>query len=325
MADSSLAAVSSRSTAEPIEQLLEQFRQRRRRALARLVTFLDDGAHLEQILAGLGDERRSLKVGVTGSAGAGKSTLVGALVSHLRSTGKSVAVLACDPESPFTGGALLGDRVRMDYEPTDDGVFVRSLSLRGGGGGLSDNVRPILRLVEQFGFDVVLIETVGVGQDEVAVQQLVDVLALVLTPAGGDDIQFEKAGLMEIADVIAMNKSDLPGADQALASLRATLELSTAGPNIPIARVVATTKEGVAELWQEIETLHGAGISKRAWDVRHRLLASLHRRLSQAFDERFRDDPQARAIMEGYSKGEVSESEAIQRLLPLLLGSMPDR
>jgi len=159
-------------------------------------------------------------------------------------------VLACDPQSPLSGGALLGDRFRMPARP-DDGVFIRSLAAAGGHGALAEHLEPLIRLLEAFGFGVVLLETVGAGQGDTAVRDLVDVLVLLLQPETGDDLQWEKAGLLEVADVIVIHKADLPGAERVEAQVLAMLALS-AGTAPPVLRVSARTGSGLAELWDAI-------------------------------------------------------------------------
>lgn len=273
-------------TPNEFTELLDRLRKGQRRALARLITHVENGPLVESVRQSLPTHRpdRSRIVGLTGSPGAGKSSLTASLVHHLRELDLTVAVLASDPASPFTGGALLGDRVRMDYDPGDEGVFIRSFSSRGATGGLSESTADVLRLVEEFGFDVILIETVGSGQDQLAVRDLVDVLVLVLTPAGGDDVQWEKAGQMEAADVIALNKADLPGTDFALAGLRAFFELSPQSAP-PIVRTVATKNEGIGELWQSVETVLREGSHHPRFGASRRLLSAAQRELRRIFEE----------------------------------------
>ncbi len=227
--------------------LLDRFEQRDRRALARILTLVECGESPAPPDRAVQPTR---VVGVTGSAGAGKSTLIGALVEHLRSLNLRVAVVACDPQSPRTGGALLGDRVRVRFDPDDEGVFFRSLSTRGALGGIAAQTGEAVRWLKAFGFDVVLVETVGVGQDQVAVSEIVDTLVLLVTPGTGDEIQWEKAGLIELADLVVVNKSDMPGAERVREQLLNALSLSPAAATIPVLNVTAATGEGVPELWR---------------------------------------------------------------------------
>src|SRR5262245_22183646 len=238
-----------------LDDLLQRFRKRDRLALSRLVSLVARRQQAEMILAGVGPAAKPARVvAITGSGGVGKSTLTGKLIEQIRGDGKSVAVLACDPQSPLSGGALLGDRFRMPARPDDDGVFIRSLAAAGGHGALAEHLDALVRLLEAFGFDVVLIETVGAGQGDTVVRELVDVLVLLLQPETGDDLQWEKAGLFEVADVIAIHKADLPGAERVEAQVLATLGLS-AGPTPAVLRVSGRSGEGVAELWQTIRAL----------------------------------------------------------------------
>ena len=227
-----------------------------RRALARMLTLVEAGkAPSAQEISQAGQTTdvhpAPLVVGITGSGGAGKSTLVAALVKRLRLAGLRVGVLACDPQSPVTGGALLGDRVRAALDPADNGVFFRSLSTRGATGGISAAIGPAIEWLKLFGHDVVLVETVGVGQDQVAIRPLVDRLVLVVTPAGGDEVQWEKAGLIELADVIVVNKSDLPGAER-VERLLGALSLNPAVAPPPVLRAIAAQESGVEKLWQTV-------------------------------------------------------------------------
>lgn len=305
------------SGTEPLEELLDRFAKGDRRALARLITQIDNGQQVDEILTKTGAlGRKALKVGITGAAGAGKSTTIGALLKYLREIGRTVAVLACDPASPFTGGALLGDRVRMDYDPADKGVFLRSFSTRGASGGLSDSAEPIIQLVEQFGFDVILVETVGAGQDQLAVQTMVDLLALLITPVAGDIIQWEKAGLMEAADVIAINKADLPGADAAYTGVRAILEL-TGERNVPLVKLSAQSGHGIAEFWQAIEETAQDRSHHRQLAAGRRLLDLARRKLAERFRARSEDEAVTRLIAD-FAAGDLPPETAANRLLGLL-------
>ncbi|GAC1336436.1 MAG: methylmalonyl Co-A mutase-associated GTPase MeaB [Myxococcales bacterium] len=265
------------------------------RAAARLMRLVDDAqpsaeAELRALFPHTG---RAQIVGITGNPGAGKSTLVDRLIAHLRSQGKTVGVLAVDPTSPFTGGAILGDRIRMQDHALDAGVFIRSLATRGQLGGLSRATSDCVRVLDAMGKDVVLIETVGVGQDEVEVCRLAHSTVVVVVPGLGDDIQAIKAGILEVADLFAVNKADREGADRTVRDLRGMLELNHAllppdgvpGWEIPILKTVAARDEGTAELWSAIAQHHahlraGPGLlAREAVRARRELVELLRARL----------------------------------------------
>ncbi len=217
------------------------------REIARLATAIENGAPLPDGLpAGAG-----LIIGVTGPPGAGKSSLVDALTAEWRAHGKTVAILAVDPSSRATGGAILGDRIRMQRHHADSGVFVRSMATRGAPGGLAKTTFNLAKLFRSAGFDLIVIETVGVGQDEIAVAGVADVTALVLTPGMGDDVQAIKAGIMEIAGVFVINKADLPGAEKTRREIEGMLSLGE--KRAPIFLTVATEGRGIAELAVALE------------------------------------------------------------------------
>jgi len=228
------------------------------RELAKLATAVENGAPLPADLPA-GD---GLIVGITGPAGAGKSSLASALVTEIRKRGKTVAVIAVDPSSRATGGAILGDRIRMQAHHGDPGVFVRSMATRGAQGGLARTSLPLARLFRGAGFDFVLLETVGAGQDEIDIAASADVTLVVLMPGMGDEVQAIKAGMMEIADVFAINKADRPGVEQTEADLDAT---------VPVFRTVAIDGTGVAELLDEIAARKAKAViaPDPQWQVDH--------------------------------------------------------
>jgi LAO/AO transport system kinase len=231
-----------------------------RRALARLMTYVDN--RHENLMDIMKDvyvrTGRALRVGVTGPPGAGKSTLVDKLITSFRKQGKTVGVVAVDPSSPFTGGAILGDRIRMVEHAQDDGVFIRSLGSRGSHGGLSRATRDIVTLMDAFGFDVVLIETVGVGQTELDVMNVAHITSVVLVPESGDTIQTMKAGLMEIADLFIVNKADREGADRIFMELQVMVEMFSEGRDVPVLKTQAVKNIGIDEVVQAIQNLSAA-------------------------------------------------------------------
>jgi LAO/AO transport system kinase len=207
----------------------------------------------------LKDQPKAYVIGFTGAPGTGKSSLVDALISSLRKLERSVAVIATDPNSPFTGGAILGDRIRMQRHALDPRVFIRSMGARGHLGGLSLAARESIRLLGAFGFDPVILETVGVGQSELEVAAIADTTVVVLTPNLGDGVQMIKAGILEIADIFVVNKADLEGHQRAVTELRSMLSLSNVpgAPKAwkpPIIPTSATRSEGIDELWTAIES-----------------------------------------------------------------------
>ncbi len=251
-----------------VENLVVRLLDGERRALARLLTLVEDGAHAVQrdVVAALHPRTVGARiVGITGSPGVGKSSLTSALVTALRAGGRRVAVLAVDPSSPLTGGALLGDRIRMQAHHGDDGVFVRSMAARGHLGGLAAAVPTAVLVLDAAGFDDVIVETVGVGQSEVDVAAMADTTVIVLAPGLGDSVQAAKAGILEVGDVLAVNKADQPGAGRLEAELRGMLDLghvvatgaSAEGSwTAPVLRTVAVRGEGIEELLDAIDE-HG--------------------------------------------------------------------
>jgi LAO/AO transport system ATPase len=297
------------------DDLLKRFRGGDRRALSRLLSLLARGERVEEVIGQLGPAGGSCRVvAVTGSAGVGKSTLIGKLIEQLRGDGKRVAVLACDPQSPLSGGALLGDRFRMPVRADDEGVFIRSLATASGQGAVADNLDAMVRLLEAFGFDVVLIETVGAGQGDTAVRDLADGLVLLLQPETGDDLQWEKAGLLEVADVVVIHKADLPGADRVEAQVRSLLNLPGCR-EVPVVRVSSRTEEGVPDLIKMIADFP-AGRARREAGARS-LLRLAQRRLAQRLP---REDERLRPLLERWRRRELTDAQAADELLSLLAG-----
>jgi LAO/AO transport system kinase len=242
----------------PVGELVERAREGDSRAVARLISLVEDESPLlREVMAALAPHAGHAHiVGITGSPGVGKSTSTSALVSAYRETGKRVGVLAVDPSSPFSGGALLGDRVRMQDHATDRGVFIRSMASRGHLGGLSWSTPQALRVLDAAGFDVVLVETVGVGQSEVEIAGMADTTLILLAPGMGDGIQAAKAGILEVGDIYVVNKADRDGVQSVTRDLRAMLALAERAEGAwtpPILKTVASRNEGVDEVVQAIE------------------------------------------------------------------------
>lgn len=263
-----------------------------RLALSRLLTRVENGGEaaadvLKQVAARTG---HALRIGFTGPPGAGKSSLVTAYVRHLRKSGGKIAVLAVDPTSPFSGGALLGDRIRMTAIGTDPGVFVRSLATRGDLGGLCQAAGDMADVLDACRYDFILIETVGVGQSELEIVQYADTTVVVLVPESGDSIQGMKAGLMEIADVFVINKSDREGADRFAADLRSAMHLKEPSAwSPPLVMTVATREQGIAEFHEQVQAhltfLQDSGTfeQRRQERVRRRVQRLVEERLLNGF------------------------------------------
>ncbi len=257
-------------------ELITRIPQRDRRAIARAITIVENdmpetGALLRELAPRLG---HAYRVGITGPPGAGKSTLTSELTKLLRSKGMTVAIIAVDPTSPFTGGALLGDRIRMQEISMDEGVYVRSMATRGSLGGLAAKAKDAADILDAAGFDYVIFETVGVGQSELDIAKAADTTAVVLVPESGDAVQAMKSGLMEIADFFVVNKSDREGADQAVRALTTILSFRITHKEDewipPVIKTTASKNEGIEQLFAKIEE-HHAHLTKTGHLISRRL------------------------------------------------------
>ena len=274
------------AAAPALDSLVAGVRAGDTRAVARAITLVEDGlpearALLAALFPHAGD---ALVVGVTGPPGAGKSSLVDRLTAHLRRQGRSVGIVAVDPTSPFSGGAILGDRIRMQAHATDPGVFIRSMATRGHLGGLAAATDPALLVLSAAGKDVILVETVGVGQDEVEIVGTADVSLVVLVPGLGDGVQALKAGIMEIADVFVVNKADRDGVERVVAEIESVVSLAADAERPPIVRTVATRDEGTGALLEAVEGYRKRASESGVLEAKRR--ARLRRQLEDAVRQR---------------------------------------
>ncbi|MBX7433332.1 methylmalonyl Co-A mutase-associated GTPase MeaB [Mycobacterium sp. Y57] len=270
------------------------------RATGRLLSMVESPRR-DEVLAVLGDGTPAAVVGITGPPGAGKSTTVGALVGAYRAVGSRVAVLAVDPSSPYSGGALLGDRIRMAAHINDPDVLIRSVATRGHLGGLAAAVPAAIRLLSALSYDRVILETVGVGQSEIEIAAVADPTVVILNPGAGDAVQAAKAGLLEVADIVAVNKADREGADQTVRDLRA----ETAAP---ILKLVAAQGDGIAELVAAIEAHHRTdNPARRAARARAQILS-----LAQSL---LRQHPDLGRLAEAVAEGRDDPYTAAERLV----------
>ena len=292
------------------------------RALGKALSVIEDGTpELSELLSGLPDSGSALLIGVTGPPGVGKSTTTGALISEYRSKGLRVAVLAVDPSSPVTGGALLGDRIRMQEHALDEGVFIRSMSSRGQLGGLSSATQAAAKVLDAVGFDVIIVETVGVGQSEVDVVNAVDTVVLVLAPGAGDGVQAAKAGILEIADIYVVNKADRDGAEGVVRELRSMIGLgsNSQGSWTPeIVTTTATTGQGLADLVLAISKHHDWAVASgdRALRSVERAKLNLRRAVLDSITELMDVNAAAlNSLSAQVASGEISTESAVKEIL----------
>ena len=276
---------------DSLELLLAAIREGQPRAVGRAISLVENSAiELPTMMKALAPAAgRAMVVGITGAPGVGKSTTIAALVAALRGKGHRVGVLAVDPSSPFTGGALLGDRVRMQQHALDGEVLIRSMATRGHLGGLSVAAPSALRVFDAAGCDVVIVETVGVGQSEVEIAGVADCTVVLLAPGAGDGIQAAKAGILEIGDVFVVNKSDREGAHAVVRELRTMISLGDRGPGDwkpPVLSLVAITEEGIPALMQALEAFRSDAESSGRWQQRR--LAQARRQVESLLLARLR-------------------------------------
>jgi LAO/AO transport system kinase len=306
------------------EALVAGVRAGDRRALARAITLVEssDPAALELVRELYSETGRAYAVGVTGPPGVGKSTLIGGLVGHVRDRGRTAGVISVDPSSPFTRGALLGDRIRLADHFLDPGVFIRSMGTRGHLGGLAEATLQALLLLDASGKDVVFLETVGAGQSEVEVIGVADTIVLVLMPGSGDSVQALKAGIMEIPDVIAINKLDHPAAKTMLSEVRSILSLDRERPwRPPIVLTEAVRGENVPELWEKIEE-HRAFLeadgqleARRRKNLAGEVFAVASARAKDHLERAVADDPELRRLLDEVQNRRLDPLTAVHELL----------
>ena len=308
--------------------LLEHARGGHRLALARVMSMVERGADDARTLGALtfAASGAAHTVGITGAPGAGKSTLNSALMTVIRGRGERLAMLAVDPSSPFTGGAILGDRVRMQDHVMDEGVYIRSMATRGHLGGLSLATPQAVRVLDALGWPWIVIETVGVGQVEVEIAGAADTTVVVVNPGWGDAVQANKAGLMEIADIFVINKADRPGADDTRRDIQQMLELSTLGSwEPPIVQTVGVDGAGVAELWDEVGrhrdhlTSSGELDRRRAERVDAEFAEILHHSI-EARVARLAASPDSDALRARLASREIDPYAAVETLLRMTDG-----
>ena len=303
-----------------LARLVERMRAGERRAISRAVTELE---RLSPVAPGLLEAMRphlghAAVIGFTGPPGAGKSTLLNAYTRHLRQNAKSVGIIAVDPSSPISGGAILGDRIRMTAALDDDGVFMRSLASRGHLGGLTPAAVRVIDALDAAGKDMILLETVGTGQADIDVAEIADVRIVVTAPGLGDDIQAMKAGLLEIADILVVNKADREGATQAAQQLQDALSLkSGARAQVPVLKVTATTGEGIAALAAAIEAILAGSVASPQVRRRRRARYLIARAAADIVAERIRLGGQdaVDSLADAVLAGTLLPAEAARKLV----------
>ena len=309
----------------PLDELTAGIRDGDRRALARAISLVENGDRLAYPLVRelYPETGRAAVIGVTGPPGVGKSSLIGALVAHLRQLDRTVGVVSVDPSSPFSRGALLGDRIRLSEHFLDPGVFIRSMGSRGHLGGLAETTLQAVLLLDASGKDVVFVETVGAGQSDVEVTGIADSVLLVLMPGSGDSVQALKAGIMEIPDVIAVNKMDHPTAKTMLNEVRSIVRLAEADQRPPIVLTEAVRGENVTELWDELEQ-DGRLEERRRKNLAAEVFAVASGRAKAHLESAVRSDPELERLLDEVQRRELDPLTAVREIMDKVFRVSPD-
>ncbi|MFZ5651017.1 MAG: methylmalonyl Co-A mutase-associated GTPase MeaB [Bacillota bacterium] len=316
---------------ESINDLLESFNKGNIRALARIISKIEneDPAKDEILKSIYPKTGRAHVLGITGSPGAGKSSLVDRITAFLRKKGDSVGIIAVDPTSPFTGGALLGDRIRMQDHAVDKGVYIRSMGTRGSLGGLARSTKEVVKALDAYGYSWVIVETVGVGQAELDIMHVADTTMVVMTPGAGDSIQTIKAGIMEIADIFVVNKSDLPGADKVVSEISQMLDLQSGilEWRPPVIKVSTLDDRGMKDLMESVEKhinyLKDAGIMQSGRDERARreTLEIVDYRWQKIVSQQVNYRGKVQDILDRVSAGKTDPFTAAGEILSYIIGT----